>query len=43
VGICGELAAEPELTKTFLEYGVDELSVSPSYILPVRAKVVSAD
>ena len=43
VGICGELAAEPKLTRTFLEYGVDELSVAPSYILPVRSEVVNAE
>lgn len=35
-GICGELGADTELTKTFLEMGVDELSVSPGMILPVR-------
>ncbi len=36
VGICGELAADTTLTETFLEMGVDELSVSPSRVLPVR-------
>lgn len=35
-GICGELGADTELTKTFLEMGVDELSVSPGMILPLR-------
>ncbi|MDO5294033.1 MAG: phosphoenolpyruvate--protein phosphotransferase [bacterium] len=35
-GICGELGADTTLTKRFLEMGVDELSVSPSRILPVR-------
>jgi phosphotransferase system enzyme I (PtsI) len=35
-GICGELGADTELTKTFLDMGVDELSVSPGYILPIR-------
>lgn len=39
VGICGELGADMELTETFLEMGVDELSVSPSMILPIRKKV----
>ena len=36
VGICGELGADTTLTETFLRMGVDELSVSPSMILPVR-------
>lgn len=36
VGICGELAADVSLTETFLKMGVDELSVSPAFILPVR-------
>lgn len=36
VGICGELGADTQLTKTFIDMGVDELSVSPSYILPIR-------
>lgn len=36
VGICGELAADTEMTEYFLRIGVDELSVSPSMILPVR-------
>lgn len=43
VGICGELGADMELTETFLRMGVDELSVSPSFILPVRDKVRSLD
>ena len=41
--ICGELAADTELTETFLRMGVDELSVSPSSILPVRQKIRSLD
>lgn len=41
VGICGELGADLELTETFLRMGVDELSVSPSFVLPVREKVRS--
>lgn len=36
VGICGELGADLTLTETFLKMGVDELSVSPTFILPVR-------
>ena len=36
VGICGELAADLSLTETFLKMGVDELSVSPAFILPIR-------
>lgn len=39
VGICGELGADTELTETFLRMGVDELSVSPSMVLPVRAVI----
>ena len=39
VGICGELGADLTLTDTFVEMGVDELSVSPSCILPVRKKI----
>lgn len=39
VGICGELGADPELTKTFLEMGIDELSVSPSSILSLRKTI----
>lgn len=39
VGICGELGADLELTETFLEMGVDELSVSPSMVLPVRERI----
>ncbi len=40
VGICGELGADLELTETFLAIGVDELSVTPSAILPIRKKVI---
>ena len=39
VGICGELGADLEMTETFLAIGVDELSVSPRAVLPLRAKV----
>lgn len=41
VGICGELAADIELTEWFLGIGVDELSVSPGFILPLRQQVRS--
>lgn len=43
VGICGELGADTSLTETFLRMGVDELSVSPAFLLPVRQKVRSLD
>lgn len=39
MGICGELGADMALTETFLAMGIDELSVSPSCILPLREKV----
>ncbi len=42
-GICGELGAEPELTRDFLAMGVDELSVSPGRILPIRKIVLETD
>lgn len=42
VGICGELGADTTLTQTFLQMGVDELSVSPSMILPVRKAIRSS-
>ncbi len=42
-GICGELGADTTLTKTFLKMGLDELSVSPGCILPVRKEVRDAD
>ena len=35
-GICGELGADTELTETFVNMGVDELSVAPSMILKLR-------
>ena len=35
-GICGELGADQALTKLFLSMGIDELSVSPGSVLPVR-------
>lgn len=39
IGICGELAADTTLTETFLKMGIDELSVSPSFVLKVRDAV----
>ncbi len=39
IGICGELAADTTLTETFLRMGIDELSVSPSFVLPLRDTV----
>ena len=39
-GICGELGADMSLTRTFIEMGIDELSVSPGYILPIK-KIIS--
>ena len=43
IGICGELAADTTLTETFLRIGIDELSVSPSFVLKVRDTVRSID
>jgi phosphotransferase system enzyme I (PtsI) len=43
VGICGELGADMSLTETFLRMGVDELSVSPAYILRLRDKIRNMD
>lgn len=43
VGICGELGADSSLTREFLEMGVDELSVSPGRILPLRKKILETD
>ena len=39
VGICGELGADLELTDTFMEIGVDELSVAPSMVLKLRKQI----
>lgn len=39
-GICGELGADLELTEKFVKMGIDELSVSPSMIFPVRNKII---
>lgn len=43
IGICGELGADAELTETFLSMGIDELSVSPSAVLPLRSAIRSID
>ncbi|POP30714.1 phosphoenolpyruvate--protein phosphotransferase [Lactonifactor longoviformis] len=40
VGICGELAADKSLTRTFVRMGIDELSVAPGCILPIRKKII---
>ena len=42
-GICGELGADTSLTREFLSMGVDELSVSPGQILPIRKKMCIRD
>lgn len=42
-GICGELAGDMELTEMFLAMGVDELSVSPGLILPLKQKVLNTN
>ncbi len=39
VGICGELASDVALTKRFLQMGIDELSVSPAAVFPIRKTV----
>lgn len=43
VGICGELGSDTALTEQFLKMGLDELSVSPTFILKVREKIRSID
>ena len=42
-GICGELGADTSLTKEFLAMGVDELSVSPGSILPIRKIILETN
>lgn len=42
-GICGELGADTSLTREFLKMGVDELSVSPGRILPIRKIILDTD
>lgn len=43
IGICGELAADTDLTETFLRMGIDELSVAPAFVLKVRDTVRRCD
>lgn len=43
VGICGELGADTELTAEFLRMGLDELSVAPSAVLPIRKLIRDAE
>ena len=43
VGICGELGADLSLTETFLRMGVDELSVNPKSVLPLRKEIRGID
>ena len=43
MGICGELGADLTLTETFLAMGVDELSVTPRAVLPLRNAVRMTD
>lgn len=43
IGICGELAADTSLTEKFLRMGIDELSVSPTFVLKVRDAVRKCD
>ena len=43
IGICGELAADTSLTERFLRMGIDELSVSPSFVLNVRGAIRDID
>ena len=43
IGICGELAADTTLTETFLKMGIDELSVSAPFVLPLREAVRNID
>jgi phosphotransferase system enzyme I (PtsI) len=43
VGICGELAADLTMLLSFIRMGIDELSVPPSIILPLRGKIIQTD
>ncbi|MBE5885360.1 MAG: phosphoenolpyruvate--protein phosphotransferase [Lachnospiraceae bacterium] len=43
IGICGELAADTTLTETFLRMGIDELSVSPTFVLKLRDTIRNID
>ena len=42
-GVCGELASDTALTEFFLAIGIDELSVSPGLILPLKEKILNTD
>ena len=41
LGICGELGADTTLTEKFIKMGIDELSVSPNMVLPIRNIIVN--
>ena len=43
IGICGEAAADRQLLDIFLAMGIDELSVSSGYVLPVREMIMESD
>lgn len=43
IGICGELGADESLTEAFMRMGIDELSVTPASILPLRAAIAELD
>lgn len=43
IGICGELGADESLAETFMRMGIDELSVTPTAILPLRAAIAELD
>lgn len=42
-GICGEFAADTSMTQKFVEWGINELSVAPGYVLKVREKILSCE
>ena len=43
VGMCGEAAADPRLTRLLLAMGLDEFSVTPSRLLPLKKAILDAD
>jgi phosphotransferase system enzyme I (PtsI) len=43
IGICGELGADRELCELFLAMGIEELSVPPTAVLPLRSEIRSID
>ncbi|MBO5733476.1 MAG: phosphoenolpyruvate--protein phosphotransferase [Clostridia bacterium] len=43
VGVCGELAADTDITQTLVAFGVDELSVSSGYVLAVRESIINSN